>query len=69
MASGWTRRHVPRDGADRDGDDVKAANAELDAFAPTAGVVYGPYNVDPASVTEAQLTLKKVPTGFNAEQD
>ncbi|MEP7357405.1 MAG: ABC transporter substrate-binding protein, partial [Anaerolineales bacterium] len=52
--------------ADRDGADVTAANAELDAFAPTEGVTYGPYNVDPASVTEAQLTLKKVPTGFNA---
>ena len=54
--------------ADRAGDAVKAANTELDAFAPTAGVVYGPYNVDPASVTEAQLTLKKVPTGFNASK-
>ena len=56
------------DNADRDGDEVKAANDELNAFLPDAGVVYGPYNIDPASVTEAQLTLKKVPTGFNADK-
>jgi peptide/nickel transport system substrate-binding protein len=54
--------------ADREGDDVKAANEELNAFLPEAGVTYGPYNIDPASVTEAQLTLKKVPTGFNADK-
>lgn len=56
------------DGADRDGAEVAAANDELNAFLPDAGVVYGPYNIDPASVTEAQLTLKKVPTGFNADK-
>jgi peptide/nickel transport system substrate-binding protein len=56
------------DGADRDGADVAAANDELNAFLPDAGVVYGPYNIDPASVTEAQLTLKKVATGFNADK-
>jgi peptide/nickel transport system substrate-binding protein len=56
------------DGADRDGAEVTAANDELNAFTPDAGVVYGPYNIDPASVTEAQLTMKKVPTGFNADK-
>ncbi len=56
------------DNVDRDGADVKAANDELNAFLPDTGVVYGPYNIDPASVTEAQLTLKKVPTGFNADK-
>jgi peptide/nickel transport system substrate-binding protein len=56
------------DNADRDGDAVKAANDELNAFAPDSGVVYGPYNIDPASVTEAQLTMKKVATGFNADK-
>ncbi len=56
------------DNADRDGDDVNAANDELNAFLPDAGVVYGPYNIDPASVTEAELTMKKVPTGFNADK-
>lgn len=54
--------------ADRDGDAVKAVNDELNAFVPEAGVTYGPYNIDPASVTEAQLTLAKVPTGFNADK-
>ncbi len=56
------------DNADRDGDTVKAANDELNAFTPDSGVVYGPYNIDPASVTEAQLTMKKVATGFNADK-
>ncbi|HSJ87893.1 MAG TPA: ABC transporter substrate-binding protein [Anaerolineales bacterium] len=56
------------DNADLDGDEVKAANDELNAFLPDAGVVYGPYNIDPASVTEAQFTMKKVPTGFNADK-
>ncbi|MEP6894388.1 MAG: ABC transporter substrate-binding protein, partial [Chloroflexota bacterium] len=54
--------------ADRDGDAVKAATDELNTFVPDAGVTYGPYNIDPASVTEAQLTLTKVPTGFNADK-
>src|SRR5258706_1288375 len=52
--------------ADRDGDAVKAANDELNTFTPDSGVTYGPYNIDPASVTEAQLTMKKGSTGFNA---
>lgn len=55
-------------GADRDGDAIKAANDELNNFTPDAGVTYGPYNIDPASVTEAQLTLNKVPSGFNADK-
>ena len=54
--------------ADRDGDTVKAANDELNAFTPDAGVTYGPYNIDPTTVTEAQLSLTKVPTGFNADK-
>ncbi len=56
------------DDADRDGAEVTAVNDELNTFTPEAGVVYGPYNIDPASVTEAQLTLAKVPTGFNADK-
>src|SRR5687768_4636533 len=54
--------------ADRDGADVTALNEELNAFTPEEGVTYGPYNIDPASVTEAQLSMVKVPTGFNADQ-
>ncbi len=56
------------DDADRDGAEVTAVNDELNTFTPEAGIVYGPYNIDPASVTEAQLTLAKVPTGFNADK-
>src|SRR6266508_5552039 len=54
--------------ADPDSDTVKAVNDELNAFLPEAGVAYGPYNIDPASVTEAQLSMTKVPTGFNADK-
>lgn len=54
--------------ADRDSDAVKAANDELNAFLPDAGVTYGPYNIDAASVTEAQMSFVKVPSGFNADK-
>ncbi|HEX9118293.1 MAG TPA: ABC transporter substrate-binding protein [Anaerolineae bacterium] len=54
--------------ADRGGDAVKKANDELNAFRPDKGVVYGPYNIDPKSLTEAQLTMVKVGTGFNADK-
>src|SRR5687768_7860566 len=56
------------DNADRDGAEVAAVNEELNAFTPEEGVVYGPYNIDPASVSEAQLSLVKVPSGFNADK-
>ena len=52
----------------RDTDDVKKLVADLTALKPDGGVVYGPYNVDPKSVTEAQLTLAKNSTGFNADK-
>lgn len=55
-------------GADRDSDAVMAANEELNAFIPESGVTYGPYNIDTASVTEAQMSFAKVPTGFNADK-
>ncbi len=54
--------------ADRKGDDVKKVLDELTAFRPANAVAYGPYNVDPKSVTEAQLTLVKNATGFNADK-
>ncbi len=56
------------DNADRDGDAVKAANDELNAFVPDSGVTYGPFNIDPASVTEAQLSMTKVAGGFNSDK-
>ena len=54
--------------ADRDGAEVTAVNDELNALTPEAGVTYGPYNIDPASVNEAQFSMIKVPTGFNADK-
>jgi len=54
--------------ADRKGDDVKKVLDELLAFRPASAVVYGPFNIDPKSVTEAQLTMVKNPLGFNADK-
>ena len=52
----------------RDTDDAKKLVADLTALKPAAGVVYGPYNIDPKSVTEAQFTMLKNATGFNADK-
>ena len=54
--------------ADRKGDAVKKVIDEIAAFRPTNSVVYGPYVIDPKSVTEAQATMVKNPTGFNADK-
>lgn len=48
-------------------DEVKAIRAELAALRPTM-VYSGPYKIDPASITEAQLTLVKNPGGLFSEQ-
>lgn len=53
---------------DRKSDEVKKVLDEMTALRPTNGVVYGPFNVDPKTVTEAQLTLAKNATGFNADK-
>lgn len=53
---------------DRDSDEAKKMVADLAAFKPDSAVVYGPFNVDPKSVTEAQFTQVKNPTGFNADK-
>lgn len=47
---------------------VQALVEDLLAFKPDTSVTYGPFNLDPASVTEAQLELVKNPTGFNADK-
>ena len=54
--------------ANRDGDDVKATVNELAAFRPDKSVTYGPYVIDPKSLTEAQVTFVKNPGGFNASK-
>jgi peptide/nickel transport system substrate-binding protein len=40
---------------------------EFNNFRPEEIVVLGPYTIDPASVTEAQMILNKVPTSFMAD--
>ena len=54
--------------ADRKGDAVKKVLGDLLAFRPANGVMYGPYNIDPKQVTEAQFTMVKNATGFNADK-
>ncbi len=54
--------------ADRKSTDVTKTLDEMNAFRPATAVVYGPYNIDPKSVTEAQMTMVKNATGFNADK-
>lgn len=56
------------DGKANDSDEAKALLDDLYAFKPETIVAYGPFIIDPASVTEAQLELPKNPTGFNADK-
>lgn len=48
-------------------DEIKAIRAELAALRPTM-VYSGPYKIDTASITEAQLTLVRNPGGLFADQ-
>ncbi|MBK8833715.1 MAG: ABC transporter substrate-binding protein [Anaerolineae bacterium] len=57
-----------KDNVDRKGDAGKAYLDDLSKFRPAEAVVSGPFNIDPKSVTEAQLTLKKNPNGYNADK-
>ena len=56
------------DGKAADSDEGKALLDDLYAFKPETVVAYGPFILDPASVTEAQLELAKNPTGYNADK-
>lgn len=47
--------------------DVRALTDELRVFRPKEMVVTGPFRIDPASITEAQLTLVKNPSSWAAE--
>lgn len=47
-------------------DEVKAVLKEMEAIQPKEFVVSGPYNIDVSNITEAQLTMKKVPTAWQA---
>ncbi|MFO7635330.1 MAG: ABC transporter substrate-binding protein, partial [Caldilinea sp.] len=41
--------------------------AQFNEFRPDDIVVLGPYKIDPASITESQMVLNKVPTSFMAD--
>ncbi|GAP13741.1 ABC-type dipeptide transport system, periplasmic component [Longilinea arvoryzae] len=55
-------------GTAADSDEGKALLDDLYAFKPETIVAYGPYVIDPTTVTEAQLELTKNPTGYNADK-
>ncbi|MBI5035701.1 MAG: hypothetical protein HZB51_34850, partial [Chloroflexi bacterium] len=57
-----------KNNTDRKSADVTKTLDEMNAFRPANGVVYGPYNIDPKQVTEAQFTMVKNATGFNADK-
>lgn len=56
------------DGVKNDSDEAKALLDDLYAFNPTEVVAYGPFNIDAANITEAQMDLVKNPTGYNADK-
>lgn len=47
--------------------DVQDVLAELMAYSPSETVAYGPYVVDPSTVTAQQLRMRKNPGGYNAD--
>jgi len=42
--------------------------AQFNEFRPEDMVVLGPYKIDPASITESQMLINKVPTSFMADK-
>ncbi|MCL5997582.1 MAG: ABC transporter substrate-binding protein [Chloroflexi bacterium] len=56
-----------KDGKTKDSDEWKAVLKEATEFRPTALVVSGPFNIDPASITDASLSMNPVPTAWNAD--
>lgn len=61
-------RTLRQAGAALDSAEVKQLVSDLEAFQPETAVSYGPFTIDPASVTEAQMELVKHSQGFRAEQ-
>ena len=49
-----------------DAEALKSLRTEFEQFRPETMVVSGPFQIDTASITEAQLTMNKVPTAWNA---
>jgi peptide/nickel transport system substrate-binding protein len=61
-------RTLRQQSRDPERDEVKQLVNDLYAFKPNEAVVYGPYKLDSASITEAQLQLVKNPGGYNANK-
>lgn len=55
-------------GKTEDSDEVKAVAADFQKFRPKDIISIGPFKIDPSSITNAQLTLVKVPTAWNADK-
>lgn len=55
-------------GSDKESDDWKALLQEATEFRPESQVVSGPYTIDPATITDASLTMTLVPTAWNADK-
>ncbi len=55
-------------GKTRESEEWQALLQEFNNFRPEKLIVSGPFNIDQASITEAQLTLVKVPTAWDADQ-
>jgi peptide/nickel transport system substrate-binding protein len=51
-----------------DSAEVTKLNTDLTAFKPDKAVTFGPFQFDPAAITEAQMDLAKNPGGFNADK-
>ncbi|MCL4516345.1 MAG: ABC transporter substrate-binding protein [Firmicutes bacterium] len=56
------------EGKTRDSDEWKALRGEFEKFRPAKMIVSGPFQIDANSMTEAQVTLVKVPTAWNANK-
>ncbi|MEM7125780.1 MAG: ABC transporter substrate-binding protein [Chloroflexota bacterium] len=55
-------------GMTNEDDDWKALLQEFNEFRPEGMVVLGPFQIDPASITESQMILNKVETSFMADK-
>lgn len=57
-----------KDGKGKDSDEWKALLKEATEYRPENLIVSGPYNIDPASITDASLTMNLNPTSWAAEK-
>ena len=60
-------RDLVADGKTNEDDEWKQLLLEFNEFRPDALVVLGPYEIDPASITESQMILNKVETSYWAD--